>query len=77
MFRQLRWTILANTQFEIPIGVKLKNLYEDEKPCMYTLISVTPNIESLRLVNSRILFGFIEDIDTTTVCVLGSVLAMD
>lgn len=64
-------TILANTQFEIPIGVKLKNLYEDEKPCMYTLISVTPNIGEFKIgEQSGILFGFIEDIDTTTVCVL-------
>ena len=55
--KKLRWTILANTQFEIPIGVKLK-IYTDEKPCMYTLMCDT-KCWGLGLVNSRILFGFI------------------
>ena len=35
--------VLANTQFELELNAKLKNLYDEDKPCLYELIDIQPN----------------------------------
>lgn len=64
--------ILANTQFEISLGTKFRNLYNEDKDCVYTLLSVTPeDIGFFRLgEQSGILFGSVNNVAMGTVCTL-------
>jgi len=64
--------VLANTQFELELNAKLKNLYDEDKPCLYELIDVQPNSIGQFNIGETTgkLFGVIGDIDSPQTIIL-------
>lgn len=65
-------SVLANTEFQIPLDIKFKNKYGEVKPGIYKIISVQPsNIGQFEVgERSGILFGVVHDVQTSVVCTI-------
>ena len=64
--------VLANTQFEIPLNTRFKNLYGEFKTTEYTLLSYNPTRIGILQIgrHSGKLFGSIKDILEPVTCVI-------
>lgn len=65
-------TILANTQFDIPLNTKFKNLYGETKNAKYEIVSYSPESVGTLVVGtySGRLFGYISDVLEPVTCTI-------